>query len=422
MKPEILRGAGVPIKFEKMTMKLINPLGPNISYGDDSGTLFKYSISRPVKTVHLLMETEYDEERLKFKKINEMAYEPEFNDYAGVDWSNHESVIHFYKKQNKVINDTSFGFWVPRTNTDEDYDAEIFLCVDRIETLSKRIKPDLFDIINKNSLQLTFHAILLHELGHHYLLANQPLSKVKQLTSIDFEGIADSWISEGMASTFAYLLGNADTRKILCQIHVELIQNASHRLFLFLKHADIQALLNCFTDPGAVDSAPAALNHVFGGRMNHNGMQFWVNGLYDGVAFDWSSKGAYIFAKNGIKTLCTMMDGCIITSSIDLLVGRFPRDVLIVTNEIKQHPDYYQLPENILIIPKSKCDLTDLIEKHFLESQRQVKIENDTNGYGRIQKMLRELNVPEKWIIKFRSRVSEIDFELELMKKALGED
>ncbi len=421
MRPEIIRNNNIPEIYEKWIAKLLDNLGPDIAYGDGQRTLFKYSIAKPVSTVHLLDQVEYDEERKRLKKLNVMAYEPELIDYGSVNWSNSDAVIEFYKKQNKAIIDTSFGFWIPQAISTNEYRTHIYLCTSRIEELSKRIKRDLFDINNKNSLQLTFHAILLHELGHHYLLANQPLSKVKQLTSVDFEGIADSWISEGMASTFAYLLGNADTRKVLCQIHVELKQNASHRLFLFLKHADIQALLNCFTNPGAVDSAPAALNHVFGGRMNHNGMQFWVNGPYDGVAFDWSSKGAYIFAKNGIKTLCTMMDGCSITSSIDLLVGRFPRNVLIVTNEIKEHPDYFKLPNNIIIIPKSKCDLSAFVEKHILEHQNLVKRDKDAKDDDRIQKMMIELQMSDEWVKKFRSRVDEIDAELELMKRALGE-
>jgi len=417
MKPEIIRSTGVPESYEKLTAKLMSELGPNITYGDGPRTLFKYSITKPVSTVHLLDQPEYDEERKKYKKMNEMAYEPDIADYGSVNWSITDDIIGFYKKQNTVNTDTSFGFWIPQAISNEDYRTHIYLCTSRIEELSKRIKQDLFDINNKNFMQLTFHAILLHELGHHYLLANQPLSKVKQLTSVDFDGIADSWISEGMANTFAYLLGNADTRKVLCQIHVELKQNASHRLFLFLKHADIQALLNCFTNPGAVDSAPAALNHVFGGKMNHNGKQCWVNGPCDGVAFDWSGKGSCIIAKDRIKALCTMMDGCFITPSIDLLVGRFPQDVLIITNEIKQHPDYHKLPKNIMIISKSKCDLSVFIERHILEHHNLIKKDKDARDDDRIQKMLMDLGLPEEWINKFRSRVNEIDDWVESMKQ-----
>jgi hypothetical protein len=83
---------------------------------------------------------------------------------------------------------------------------------------------------------------------------------------------------------------------------------------------------------------------------------------------DWSGKGATIIAKTFIKALGTMNSGYFITPKIDLLIGRFPQDVLIVTNGIGTVADYGMLPSNIVVLSKDKVDLEVVISKHLADS------------------------------------------------------
>ena len=408
MYSTVIRDKTVPICFEEYTNQLLGKLGPDVTYGEGTGT-FKYSIRKPVDSIHLLDKGNYDNERKRLKKTEDMAYEPDWNDYEITKGMTNLELVKFYKKMNINIGDTSYGFWTAVEKENGDYDAHIYLCPSRIVQLADRVKPNLADVRNKQTSKIVFQAVILHEMGHHFLLANQTLSGVRQLTEIEFDGIADSRISEGLANNFAYLMGNADTRKALCQIVIDLKQSPSYRLFLFLKHADITALLECFSNPGKYHAAPAALNHVFGPRFNHNGQGMFVNGRYQGVAFDWSGLGGKIVAKDGIWVLTSMLEGCFVASSIDLLVGRFPRNVLIVTNKIDNAPDYERLPSNIIILPKSKFDLSEIIARHLV-----MPGDHDT-----IWKILKEIQMDDSWIERFRPRLDEIEDEIKSMDRAI---
>lgn len=380
--------------------------------------MYSCTISRPIAAIHLLDDASFDETRKGLGKNIGKAYEPEIDDYSSIAQTSSNDIDQFYRNKAVVDIDTGLGFWCAFSPKDEahtaesysegsDWEAHIFLCPNRIAKLARNLCTELFDVNKRNIEKAVFQAVTLHEVGHHYMLANQPISGVRRLTQVELDGIADSRISEGLANTFAYLMGDEDTRRAICQIATK--QSLSYRLFLFLKHADISSLLNCFSKPGGYVGAPAALTHVFGGKHNLNGFSMFVKGRYNGVAFDWSGKGGSIIAKEGIWTLTTMLDGCFIAPKIDLLIGRFPPGSLIVANEISKAPDYGSLPSNILVLPKNEVNLEDIISNH---------IGHDDND-ELIWRILVDLRINEQWLGKFRPREKEMENDIERMRGML---
>jgi len=416
MHSEVIRSPSIPSRFAGHLNELKRRLGPNVAYGDGPKQTYTYSISRPISAFHLLAEGEYEQVRHKLKMNVARCYEPPLEDYSSLLEDSAFNPSQFYRGKKTVDRDTSLGFWCPllpdknpgsRSSSDSEYEAHVFLCPDRIINLAKSLEGNLNDIPKRSFEKAVFEAVALHEIGHHYMLANQPYHVVERLSRVEMDGIADSRISEGLANTFAYLMGGSHARMALCQIALN--QGLSYRLFLFLKHADISTLLDCFSKPDNYAKAPWALGHVFGGKHNLNGFGIYVNGRFDGTAFDWSDKGGRIVAKDGIRTLTTMLDGCFIAPRIDLLVGRFPPNSLIVTNEIGNAPDYGQFPANIIVLPRERVDLRRII------SARVEWKEVDQ----RVPLILADAGVDERWVTQFRPRYKEIEDDIAKMERQI---
>jgi hypothetical protein len=82
---------------------------------------------------------------------------------------------------------------------------------------------------------------------------------------------------------------------------------------------------------------------------------------------DWSGRGGIIIAGDSIRGLGTMNRGCFITPKIEFLIGRFPKETLIISNEITNIFDYGRIPENVMILPKNEKDLSAIIRSHKQE-------------------------------------------------------
>jgi hypothetical protein len=85
---------------------------------------------------------------------------------------------------------------------------------------------------------------------------------------------------------------------------------------------------------------------------------------------DWSEKGGRIVAGEEIKALSTMRRGIFITPRIQLLIGRFPKEAIVVANKIQNVADYGELPDNIMVLPKDKADLFEIIRRHLADDDR----------------------------------------------------
>ena len=263
--------------------------------------------------------------------------------------------------------DTSIGCWGPTFEVNADrtvqsgrWSSVILLCPELIRKKAVMLRSRVPEVKSNQIEKSVFRVALLHEIGHHYTFGNFSAPDLREAL-----GYADLNIFEGLANWFAYM--NCTTEERYVQAEIAIDQKICYRYYLFFKHADVTKLLDCFLAEGSYAQAPVALTHVIGGRMDHNGRMMTVGGPYDGVAMDWSGKGATIIAKTFIKALGTMNAGCFITPRIDMLIGRFPDRVQIVTNKIEMAADYGQLPPHINEIPKDEVDLESIIGKHLAD-------------------------------------------------------
>jgi hypothetical protein len=300
----------------------------------------------------------------------ESGYEPSVEAYNNILSKNIVSLEDFYGSMNKVYLDASLGCWGPifeqdgaKTIQSGQWSSEILLCIDRIKEKASTFKNRVPEVKANQLEKCVFRTTLSHEIGHHFTFGNFSIpALIEALTYSDLN------ILEGLASWFAYMFCTPEDRLVQAEMAVD--QKICYRYYLFLKHADISGLLDCFLSEVSYSKAPIALSRVIGSRLDHNGRMMTVAGLYDGVAMDWSGKGATIIAKGGIKALGTMSAGCFIAPRIDLLIGRFPKDAMIVTNEIVTAADYSVLPDNIIVLPRDVIDLEVIINKHLKDDYK----------------------------------------------------
>lgn len=369
MQSQIVCSEGVPNRYIKWTQEILNKLGPEISYSSGS----HYHLIEPISAIYLLTEKEYGEvkERLGFNcSFLDSGFEPCPEEYNGIASKSFVKLEEFYGGMIKTRLDASIGCWGPtfeqnggRTIQSSRWSSIILLCTDKIRKKAVSLRGRVPEVKANQMERCVFRITLYHEVGHHYTFGNFSVSALLEALSY-----ADLNIFEGLANWFAYMHCTSEERWVQAEIAVD--QKISYRYYLFFKHADVTKLLDCFLTDACYAKAPVALTQVIGGRLDHNGRMMTVGGPYDGVAMDWSGKGATIIAKTSIKALGTMNDGCFITPRIDLLIGRFPKNVMIVTNTIVTTADYGELPNNIIVLPRDKVNLESVINSHLEDDEK----------------------------------------------------
>ncbi|KQM11418.1 hypothetical protein AOA80_08350 [Methanomassiliicoccales archaeon RumEn M1] len=359
-------------KYIKWTREILNGLGPEISYGPEG----HYHLIRPISKIYLLNEQDYDKGREGFSShFLESGYEPSVEDYNEISSKTAVRLEDFYGSKSRVWLDASLGCWGPIYEHDctkaihnDQWSSVILLCIDRIREKASTLKNRVLEV-NANQLEkCVFRTAMNHEIGHHYTFGNFNIPALMEALTFP-----DLNILEGLANWYAYMFGTSDDRLVQAEMAIE--QKICYRYYLFLKHADISMLLDCFLSKGNYSNAPTALVKIIGGRIDHNGRMMINAGHYNGVAMDWSGKGATIVAKGQIKALGTMNAGYFITPRIELLIGRFPKDVMIVTNEVVTAADYNTLPSNIIVLPRETIDLEAIISNH-LKDDGEVLVKN----------------------------------------------
>lgn len=374
MPCQIICSRGIPDKYVKWTKEILSTLGPEVSYGQGG----QYHLIEPISAIYLLTEQEYGDvkKRLGFNShFLESGYEPSPEAYNGIASKSIVDLKDFYGSITRTHLDVSIGCWGPtfeqdgaRTVQSGRWSSVVLLCTDRIRKKAGELRNRVPEVKGNKIERCLFRIALYHEVGHHFTFGNFGVPALRE--ALDY---ADLNIFEGLANWFAYMHCTSEERWVQAEIAVD--QKISYRYYLFFKHADITKLLDCFLAEASYAKAPVALTNVIGGRMDHNGRTMTVGGSYDGVAMDWSGKGATIIAKENIKALGTMNAGCFITPRIDLLIGRFPKNVLIVTNKIVTAADYGELPSNIIVLPRDKVDLEYVINTH-LEDDELARVRN----------------------------------------------
>ena len=367
MECEIKASHDIPKRFEKWTREILRLFGPEITYSAGR----KYSLRMPVSRIYLLGEREYNEslssEESDLKRLK-TGYSPRLESYADLkDDQSSVDIRQFYGKERMVPLDSSLGYWTPTPVHDQTgirandrFESLVFLCPSRIQRYALALKGRLPEIDPRFLKKYVFKIALIHEIGHHYSLANFSAADVQVVMAYQ-----DLNILEGLANWFAYMFLTQEERWVQAEMAVD--QDVSYRHYLYFKHSDLSVLLDCFLAETDYSKAPVALKKVIGGQHNLNGFMISVGGKYEGIAMDWSGRGGIIIAGDSIRGLGTMNRGCFITPKIEFLIGRFPKETLIISNEITNIFDYGRIPENVMILPKNEKDLSAIIRSHKQE-------------------------------------------------------
>jgi hypothetical protein len=364
MECEIIVSPDIPSRFEKWTREILELFGPNITYSAGR----KYSLRMPVSRIYLQGEREYEKslssEESDLKRLN-TGYSPRLESYANLK-SDQPSVDirRFYGEERVVPIDSSLGYWTPIAVYDQlgirvnrRFESVIFLCPSRIQKYAPKLRRRLPEIDPRLLQKYVFKIALIHEIGHHYSLANFPTTDVQLVMAFQ-----DLNILEGLANWFAYMFLTKEERWVQAEMAVN--QDITYRHYLYFKHSDLSVLLDCFLAEMNYSKAPVALKKIIGGQHNLNGFMMSVGGKYDAIAMDWSGRGGIIVAGDSIKGLATMNRGCFIAPKIEFLIGRFPKETLVIANEITNIFDYGKIPENVIILPKDEKDLNVIINSH----------------------------------------------------------
>jgi hypothetical protein len=364
MECEIIASRSTPKRFVKWAREILGLFGPDITYSAGR----KYSLRMPVTRIFLLDEREYDESLSgvvsNLRRLT-TGYSPKFESYSVLkDYQSSVDIGEFYGKEHTVPLDTSLGYWTPTPVFDQlgirvndRFESLVFLCPSRIQRYACQLRERLPEINPRFLQKYVFKIALIHEIGHHYSLANFSATDVQTVMTYQ-----DLNILEGLANWFAYMFLSQEERWVQAEMAVD--QDVAYRYYLYFKHSDLSALLDCFLAEMDYSKAPVALKKVIGGQHNLNGFMMSVGGKYDGIAMDWSGRGGIIVAGESIKGLGTMNRGCFITPKIEFLIGRFPKEALIISNEITNVFDYGMLPDNVVILPKMDKDLNAIIGSH----------------------------------------------------------
>lgn len=99
--------------------------------------------------------------------------------------------------------------------------------------------------------------------------------------------------------------------------------------------------------------------------------------------------GAKILAVEYTEAIDPMMKGGLVASKIKFLIGRFPKDFLIVTNAIENLLDYGELPSNVLVLPKGEKDIEAIAKKN-----------RDKTSDELVKSVLTDIGVDPNWILR----------------------
>lgn len=359
------------MKYKKWTQELLAVFGPVVTYDNALGFRKKYPIRKPVTRIRLLDENEFDREQsMTGYAFLERGYEPPWESYKALKEEEAVNFTEFFEGLEQTAPEMNPAFWRPllryeglRPTLDYDYDSEILLCPSRVSSLASEIQGRVPEVEAATVERLLFRVVLAHEIGHHFTLANYSAFNVVNILKNP-----DLNVLEGLANWFAHAILSKEERWVLAEYAIRL--SNSRRLYLYFKHSDISGLLDIFFSGTDYEKAPAALNKIIGGRLNLNGSTVVVKTSFDGVAMDWSGKGGRIIAGEEIKALSTMIRGVFITPRIQLLIGRFPKETIVVANEILNIADYQQLPDNVMILSRDSANLAEIINRHISDDDR----------------------------------------------------
>jgi hypothetical protein len=370
MLSEISTSHDTPKRFVRWTKDILSLFGPNITYSAGR----KYVLRMGVSKIFLLNEHDY-EKSLPAESSEQMGvtsgYAPDLYAYRSLNSRTSVDLDSFYRSQQIVPLDMTLGRWVPRfaqNQFESTWESVIFLCTDRIKRYAARLVARVPEVDPHMLQRSVFKIALTHEIGHHYTLANFSAAQLRTTRTYP-----DLNILEGLANWHANMFLTREERYVQAEMAID--QPVCYRTYLYLKHSDISALLDCFLADMDFSRAPAAYGTVIGGQHNLNGFMMTVGKGYDGIAMDWSGKGGVIVAGDSIKGIGTMNRGCFITPEIEFLIGRFPPSTLVISNEIKNIFDYGRLPQNVRILPRSEYDLKAIVN-HNMDEGGQVALKS----------------------------------------------
>jgi len=386
MKPRLIKSDGIDIKYVHWARRTLLPFGPIVT--DNVGRRFE--LKRPIDTVLILREVEFDQTESAFRQIQkflgakiEMNLEISRAPPDEIDPSDPMS--------------TPGAFWfppIPETDFKSvepmmrqlpgivkagfDHDRSVvFLCPERISRLASRISGELHELVGRDILPWVFKIVLAHEIGHHYSFGNLESEQYLRITHEE----NGRFILEGLANWFVYQLCSKEERWVLAEM--TLVQPIAYRYYHVLRFADTMNLLGRLLQ----DPRPSIGN--LGGKI------FFkvplcarrINGFQN--MMDWDGNGAKILAIEYMEAIGPMLKGCLVAPKIKFLIGRFPKDFLIVTNAIENILDYGELPANILILPKEEKDIESIAKSNLDKTSDEL-----------VKSVLVDIGVDVNWMLR----------------------
>jgi hypothetical protein len=339
-------------RYKRWAKELLALFGPDISYGEGSKVCRCYHIKHPVNMVDILDDKDYNEmtdshEKSDFIATGKAPIDPEYSRARGLGFSDLEP----YRKLASTSMDMSLGNYRPiplsqKTLWKAETTGNITLCVPAIRRESLELRFRVPEIAPREMERLTFRTCLLHELGHHYCFGNFCYEDIPSAETRDL------FILEGYANWFANIMGTPDERLVLAELAIG--QKPPYRIYQYLKHASVETLLDAlFVSANYLESV-RAFEHIVGSRHNMNGRSAIGSGKYHGVLVDWSGNGGGLLAGDFIKSTTCISDGFIITPRINVMAGRYPKNVLILTSTRTNPIDYRIKPKNMVIVEEQK--------------------------------------------------------------------
>jgi len=206
---------------------------------------------------------------------------------------------------------------------------------------------------------LFFKVILLHEFCHHCSYIN-----LRKESFRDLQKDQDHNFTEALANYFVSTFWPGPVSQLLAELAIT--QPTSYSLYNYLRLVDKAIISKIFSNIYKRNNIIKTLRefaHALGAKVIYGGGSFFVSD-YNGIVFDWEKSGENIYCYEKIIAIASLSKGVVISPNIDCLIGRYPPDTIIISNNITNIIDYdrNKLPDNIKILDKKQLDIASIMK------------------------------------------------------------
>jgi hypothetical protein len=338
----------------------MEPLGNTINSEQRS-----YQIKKPVKAVLCLNRKDFNEALSQFGDSNRLVG-PDYNFYKDLSESDISDIPGMYSSLPAVKQESTLAFWFRHSKSLKLYDSlytfpdEGYIVLNVNEILLHANHLD-FTFINCGTMSrefLLYKAIILHEFCHHCCYIN--------LTRRNYEeycGHKDANMDEALANLLVSKLWPGPVSFTLAQL-ATCQKEIWYSLYNILRlRADI--INEMLYDLYETKDVNIALHHFSKNILSCKvvgGGNWFVHSGYNAVVFDWKKEGPNIYCGGKVEAVGALFKGIVVSPRIDWLLGRYPPETKIISNEVGLITDYDRnnLPSNIVIIDNNTINISKL--------------------------------------------------------------